>query len=336
METLGYDLSSYQGNLSSDVFSAIAAEGKFVVIQVNYGTPDNPQVLNIDSNFALARSLAQASGTVHGLYHFSYPALNSASDEADFFVSTIGDLSEGEFIALDFEEPIKNADGSLSSDNASWAYSWLSFVESQTGVKPLIYMDQNLYLNIDWTEVANAGYPLWIAGYTNDPSNLGSFPMKYWSFVSMGQYSDKGTMPVNGDIIDLDVFYGPLDNLRKLGKQIVMTTTTTNQTTTTVSDPVSSTTTPTIVIPDTSSTDSVSTAPEAGGAVTANEPSSSGSVEKVATSTEGVKPNFIQVIDQDLKSLEKVILDLEKGLLPSSSTIRDLKNWIVDLFTKRG
>ncbi len=69
----GYDISYYQGNVD---FTKLAPAADFVVMRASYGNN------SVDSKFATYRAAAEAQGMEIGFYHYSYPNLNGAADEA--------------------------------------------------------------------------------------------------------------------------------------------------------------------------------------------------------------------------------------------------------------
>ena len=207
MYLTGYDLSSYQGNLSQGVFQALKNDGYFAIIRVNEGTPNNQQVLNIDPDFITSRSEARNVSLFRLFYHFSYPKFNSAQSEASFFTNTFGTPQNGEGFALDFEQPLVDANGNPTQENVIWALDWLNQVtQTYNGTKPFIYMNLNLCNSLDWSAVVNAGYALWLADWTGNPNELGT--AKNWHFIAMSQFTDKGTLPTGETPVDQDAFYG--------------------------------------------------------------------------------------------------------------------------------
>lgn len=207
MYLTGYDISSYQGNLSQGVFQALKNDGYFAIIRVNEGTPNNSQVLNIDPDFITNRGEARNVSLFRLFYHFSYPIYNSAQSEASFFTNTFGTPQAGEGFALDFEQPFTDANGNPTGENVTWALTWLNQVtQTYNGTKPFIYMNLNLCNALDWSAVVDAGYALWLADWTGNPNELGT--AKNWHFIAMSQFTDKGTLPTGETPVDQDAFYG--------------------------------------------------------------------------------------------------------------------------------
>lgn len=141
-----------------------------------------------------------------GIYHFARPDLgNTAEAEADYFVKeTLGYQKEA-ILILDWES------GNLG--NITWAQAWLDQVYQKTGVKPLIYMSASVMRNYDWSSVVKDNYGLWVANYgvNNGLANDGVFntyPLKYWSFYALWQYTSVGRLSGYNENLDLNYFNG--------------------------------------------------------------------------------------------------------------------------------
>lgn len=149
---------------------------------------------------------AKALGKKLGVYHFARPDLgNTAEAEADWFVKeTLGYHKEA-ILVLDWES------GDLT--NVSWAKAWLDRVKEKTGVKPIVYMSASVMHSADWSSVVNADYGLWVANYgTNDGTAqeavFDRYPLKYWSFYALWQYTSKGRLNGYNGNLDLNYFSG--------------------------------------------------------------------------------------------------------------------------------
>lgn len=151
---------------------------------------------------------AKKCGKKLGVYHFARPDLgNSAVAEADYFLSQIQGYIKEAILVLDWEP------GGNKIGDVSWAKAWLDRVYSKTGVKPVIYMSASPMRSYDWSSVAKADYGLWVANYgVNDGAAhedvFNRYPLKYWSFYALWQYTSKGRVPGYGGNIDLDYFSG--------------------------------------------------------------------------------------------------------------------------------
>lgn len=149
---------------------------------------------------------AKNAGKKLGVYHFARPDLgNSAIDEADYFLKETTGYHKEAILVLDWES------GDLT--NVSWAKTWLDRVKEKTGVKPVIYMSASVMSSADWSSVVNADYGLWVANYgandgTPQESVFDRYPLKYWTFYALWQYTSKGRLAGYNRNLDLNYFSG--------------------------------------------------------------------------------------------------------------------------------
>lgn len=149
---------------------------------------------------------AKNAGKKLGVYHFARPDLgNSAIDEADYFLKETTGYHKEAILVLDWES------GDLT--NVSWAKAWLDRVKEKTGVKPVIYMSASVMSSADWSSVVNADYGLWVANYgandgTPQESVFDRYPLKYWTFYALWQYTSKGRLAGYNGNLDLNYFSG--------------------------------------------------------------------------------------------------------------------------------
>lgn len=191
----GIDISHWQKGIDLG-----AIDVDFVIIKATEGNGYTDVMC--DTFYQKAKSL----GKKLGVYHFARPDLgNSPEEEADWFIKeTLGYHKEA-MLVLDWES------GDLT--NVAWAKAWLDRVYSKTGVKPVIYMSASVMHSADWSSVANADYGLWVANYgTNDgtaqESVFDRYPLKYWSFYALWQYTSKGRLNGYNGNLDLNYFSG--------------------------------------------------------------------------------------------------------------------------------
>jgi GH25 family lysozyme M1 (1,4-beta-N-acetylmuramidase) len=79
---------------------------------------------------------------------------------------------------------------------------WLQVVHARTGRQPFIYTNDAALTWMVNDRQTLAGYPLWIAAYTNTPPRV-TTP---WKEYRVWQYSATGkVLGINGDV-DLDVW----------------------------------------------------------------------------------------------------------------------------------
>lgn len=191
----GIDISHWQEGIDLG-----AIDVDFVIIKATEGNGYTDVMC--DTFYQKAKSL----GKKLGVYHFARPDLgNSPEEEADWFIKeTLGYHKEA-MLVLDWES------GDLT--NVAWAKAWLDRVYSKTGVKPVIYMSASVMHSADWSSVVNADYGLWVANYgTNDgtaqESVFDRYPLKYWSFYALWQYTSKGRLNGYNGNLDLNYFSG--------------------------------------------------------------------------------------------------------------------------------
>ena len=191
----GIDISHHQRGIDLG-----AIDTDFVICKATEGNGYTDEMC--DTFYQKAKSL----GKKLGVYHFARPDLgNSAEAEADWFVKeTLGYHKEA-ILVLDWES------GDLT--NVAWAKAWLDRVYSKTGVKPVIYMSASVMHGADWSSVVKADYGLWVANYgTNDgtaqESVFDRYPLKYWSFYALWQYTSVGRLNGYNGNLDLNYFSG--------------------------------------------------------------------------------------------------------------------------------
>ena len=191
----GIDISHWQEGIDLG-----AIDVDFVIIKATEGNGYTDVMC--DTFYQKAKSL----GKKLGVYHFARPDLgNSPEEEADWFIKeTLGYHKEA-MLVLDWES------GDLT--NVAWAKAWLDRVYSKTGVKPVIYMSASVMHSADWSSVVKADYGLWVANYgTNDgtaqESVFDRYPLKYWSFYALWQYTSKGRLNGYNGNLDFNYFSG--------------------------------------------------------------------------------------------------------------------------------
>lgn len=142
------------------------------------------------------------SGKKWGFYHFAKGA--SPESEARYFIDNTRSYFGRGIPVLDFEDEAVTAWG------IEGAKTWLDYVYSDTGVKPLIYMSESVCTSSDWFSVASADYGLWIAKYPNVAhptfevaANAGAgLDTGAWPFAAIWQFASDCRVP--GYDVDLD------------------------------------------------------------------------------------------------------------------------------------
>lgn len=196
----GIDISHYQGNID---WLTLAGNVKtefpihFIFMKATEGGDLD------DHTFAENFELARQHGFIRGAYHFFSPSTDVVK-QADFYIRNV-DLKPGDLPpVLDVEVLGKNTTGQLQEK----VKYWLTRIEKHYGVKPIIYASYKFkmrHLNDSFFD----DYPYWIAHYYVDAVHYTG----KWSFW---QHSDKGVVPGIYEDVDLNVFNGSIEDLRKL------------------------------------------------------------------------------------------------------------------------
>lgn len=191
----GIDISHHQKGIDLG-----AIDTDFVICKATEGNGYTDEMC--DTFYQKAKSL----GKKLGVYHFARPDLgNSAEAEADWFIKeTLGYHKEAMLI-LDWES------GNLK--DTTWARKWLDRVYSKTGVRPVIYMSASVMRSANWGDVVAGDYGLWVANYgsndgTAQDSVFDKYPLKYWDFYALWQYTSVGRLNGYNGNLDLNYFSG--------------------------------------------------------------------------------------------------------------------------------
>lgn len=195
----GIDISHYQGDINWNMLKQ-TRQGQFPISFIFMKATEGGDYA--DDKFVANFDSAKAHGFIRGAYHFYNPKTD-ANKQADFFINSVklepGDLPP----VLDIEKKGKDIK-KLQAD----LKVWLRKVESHYGVKPIIYASYKFktrYLN---DSVFNS-YPYWIAHYYVDSVRYDG-DWKFW------QHTDVGTLPGIDEKVDLNVFNGSLQELKRM------------------------------------------------------------------------------------------------------------------------
>lgn len=201
----GIDTSHHQGDKGLIDWKKVKAAGyAFAFLKATESTSFQ------DGQYIRDRKEARAAGMIVGHYHFARGG--DAKAEADFFLSIVGEIKEGEPLILDWE--IKHP------DPVKWCLAWLQRVQDKTGVKPLLYTNEARVIALDWTPVVKGDFGLWVAKYGVNDGNMHDEPkIGKWPFLAIWQYTSAGTVPGIVGNVDLDVAYMSADTLKKYGKR---------------------------------------------------------------------------------------------------------------------
>ncbi len=203
----GIDVSHYQAVVE---WPAVAGAGKvFAYAKATEGTD------NTDPYFHDNWSGMGQAGLLRGAYHF-FHAGQDAAEQADNFIAALTSangsplLNPGDLPATLDLEITSSLQASLILAAAS---TWLALVGAATGRMPILYTYYSFWNSTLNNPRALADHPLWIARYTtgSTPGTIGAWPS--WTFW---QHAPKGTVEGIGGDVDLNAFYGTIEQLNAL------------------------------------------------------------------------------------------------------------------------
>lgn len=153
-----------------------------------------------------------------GFYHYlSDDGRNSSGKaEAEFFVKHCENYFGCGMPWLDYED-------TALKKGPDYVYEALNTVRQLTGVTPGLYCSLSTIQTQNLTEIAYEGFPLWLAQYesntkicdfSTDPYQFGSYAP--FSKYVLHQYSAAGRLNGYSGYLDLDRFYGSLDDWNQL------------------------------------------------------------------------------------------------------------------------
>jgi GH25 family lysozyme M1 (1,4-beta-N-acetylmuramidase) len=207
----GVDVSSYEGSIN---WATVKAAGyTFAFAKATEG------VTITDAYYVSNQTNGTAAGMAMGSYHFGRPENNTATAEANYFLSVAGPYIKACHLpaVLDVEDPPSGPGLSTyftSAQLTSWIQTWMTTVKNATGIAPLIYIGPS---NASFVGSSLNTYGLWIDDYNSSPTapppNIGV--LTNWQFK---QYSWTGTVPGIGGTAncDLDVFHGTMNQFNSL------------------------------------------------------------------------------------------------------------------------
>ena len=181
----GLDVSVYQGEIA---FDQVRQSGREVVY-IRAG-----EDLSADGRFRQNAWEARRAGMLVGFYYYVTAGDEAqAAQQARYFAALIRPYAYECRPAMDFE----NLQG-LDRETANRiAVVFAQTLEQETRVRPLFYTDA--YRASHFWGADLAAYPLWVAAYGGEPTDLG--PWRDWAGF---QYADDGRVPGIRGYVDLD------------------------------------------------------------------------------------------------------------------------------------
>ncbi|MGZ3835486.1 MAG: glycoside hydrolase family 25 protein [Mucilaginibacter sp.] len=197
----GIDVSYAQGKIDWQKVKTMEEDSvhiSFAFIKATEG------ILTVDPYFQRNWREAPKAGIICGAYHYFKPS-KSGKWQAKFFLQTVkvekGDLP----VVVDVEE----LNGVMPLKMRQELKDFLAYIQSKTGVKPIIYSGISFYQ--DYLDGYFNEYPLWIANYHQPELKID--PKTNWKFW---QHSDKATINGINHVVDFDAFKGDSLALRDL------------------------------------------------------------------------------------------------------------------------
>lgn len=206
----GIDISAWQGDAGIDL-SKIAFD--FCIVKATEGTDYKNRYLasHCDKTLQMNKLL--------GIYHYANGG--DVRKEADAFLAYAKKYIGKAVLILDWEAKNNPLFGNADLE---WCLKWCSYVQSKTGVKPLIYVQKSAM-----EAVKKAGYGLWVAqypdyeqtGYQERPWNEGAYNCIIRQYTSVGRLAGYA-----GDL-DLNKAYISAASWNKQASKIKTTSTST-------------------------------------------------------------------------------------------------------------
>lgn len=198
-KTFGIDISHYQDFM---VFDSLFLVNKtipidFVVLRATMGDD------GIDNKFKNYWKELDKHEFIRGAYHY-YRPWEKPEKQAKLFLKRI-DLKSGDLRpVLDIEKIGKNQSKEKLVKDLK---IWLDLVEKEYDTKPIIYTYYYFYR--DYLQGEFDDYPLWIANYNNVTNPTKSTDWQMW------QFSENGILPGVPHKVDLNIFNGSLEQMKK-------------------------------------------------------------------------------------------------------------------------
>jgi GH25 family lysozyme M1 (1,4-beta-N-acetylmuramidase) len=208
------DVSHWQGVLGWGAIDAAYRAGQIggVIMKAGEGTRSG---MSADAQFTRNQNQARQLGIPRQFYGFANPGSATGATQAIGMDAIVGPLLPGESVSLDLEDTSRK----IQASDVDWALQFLRTLQGRTGTAPLIYMNSATLGRYDWSPIAQAGYPLWLANYGSNNGRPGVRPgSEPWPTWTLWQYTSKanlaGISPVDASLMD-----GTVQDFLNLGQQ---------------------------------------------------------------------------------------------------------------------
>ena len=200
------DISSWQHKIDLKQVFNLNPELDGVVVKATEG------VAYTNADFRAWMDWLDKQGKLMGMYHFC--AGGNAANEAEHFYAATRDYV-GKAI------PVADYEGDCLAKGTGWLKTFISRYRELSGVTCMIYCSLSVVQEQDFNALTDC--PLWIAqyadmavvyGFLEKPWQKGSVAPfgKYW----MHQYTGNGRLNGYADALDLDKFYGTVEDWHNL------------------------------------------------------------------------------------------------------------------------
>ena len=189
----GIDISHHQKNLDSKIITG----ADFVIMKASEGKSFKDPML--DKFYNLIHGSDDGlpdSNKLYGFYHYARPEKNDPIPEAKQFVKLVRHHAGEAMYCLDWE-------GVATKYPVEWILEWMSYVENETGVKPLLYVSESQVKK--YQKVAERDYGLWVAKWSIRKPNI-----KPWNIWALWQYTVDHKLN-----LDMDYFNGTAEQFKK-------------------------------------------------------------------------------------------------------------------------
>ena len=181
----GIDISHHQGEIDWDsFFGKMDTTISFVYCKVTEGAHFT------DDRWKQNHAILSQQEMKHGGYHFFTPDV-SGELQANHFLNNYSP-SKSEL------PPVLDAEVDASTDESliKGMKEWLKIVESETGIRPVIYTSYSMYR--DKMKGKFPKHQFWIASYNPNESRVQDSKIIHW------QYTDCGKIPGINGLVDLN------------------------------------------------------------------------------------------------------------------------------------
>jgi len=199
----GIDVSKWNGNILTDLNMMDSIS--FAICKASEG------IDYVDPDFASNSKFLKEKGVIWGFYHFFHTG-DDPIRQAEFFLDVTGRELNAITPIVDIEQEslplgVQPSPTKIQVD----LLLFLNHLERNVGRVPMIYTDEafaNQYLNNE----TFAKYPLWLAEYSNEERPAIPIP---WKEKSFKVWQKSSSYSVQSKLIDLDVFFGEIEELLK-------------------------------------------------------------------------------------------------------------------------